>query len=87
MDLQRFPMDTHRCVLQFGSYAYPDIDIVYEWQMRPEECQKIACLERKEDHHCSVCVHKKARRLIQFRLIDWNFKEIKVFNPALGSGV
>ncbi|XP_041127446.1 gamma-aminobutyric acid receptor subunit alpha-5-like [Polyodon spathula] len=31
MQLEDFPMDAHACPLKFGSYAYPDSEVVYIW--------------------------------------------------------
>ena len=52
------------------------------WPLK--ECDKTACIEGSGEHNCSVCLHQSARRLIQFKLANWFFKETKEFNPALG---
>ncbi|XP_039709317.1 gamma-aminobutyric acid receptor subunit alpha-5 [Pteropus medius] len=31
MQLEDFPMDAHACPLKFGSYAYPNSEVVYVW--------------------------------------------------------
>ncbi|XP_006010163.2 gamma-aminobutyric acid receptor subunit alpha-5 [Latimeria chalumnae] len=31
MQLEDFPMDAHACPLKFGSYAYPNSEVVYTW--------------------------------------------------------
>ena len=85
LDLKRFPMDTHICKLQLSSYAYPDNEIEYHWSWPHRVCNKELCLMNTgAQHNCSVCIHASARRLIQFRLIDWTYRHIDVFNPALG---
>lgn len=85
MDLKRFPMDTHICKIQIGSFAYSDHEIEYFWPEKQHECQKDKCFNNvAEGHHCSVCVHGEARRLIQFKLLDWNFKEVKIYNGQMG---
>ncbi|XP_014668062.1 PREDICTED: gamma-aminobutyric acid receptor subunit gamma-4-like [Priapulus caudatus] len=33
MSLAHFPMDTQRCPLGFGSFAYAEEDVLYEWKM------------------------------------------------------
>ena len=84
MDLQKFPMDTHVCKLQIGSFQYPDTEIIYNWEQPHTFCDKQLCLlDTSEAHNCSVCIHASARRLIQFRLIDWSYRHVDVFNPAL----
>ncbi|NWV71238.1 GBRA5 protein, partial [Malurus elegans] len=31
MQLEDFPMDAHACPLKFGSYAYPNSEVIYVW--------------------------------------------------------
>ncbi|EHB08095.1 Gamma-aminobutyric acid receptor subunit alpha-5 [Heterocephalus glaber] len=31
MQLEGFPMDAHACPLKFGSYAYPNSEVIYVW--------------------------------------------------------
>ena len=31
MDLSKFPLDSHTCQLQIGSFGYSGVDVVYRW--------------------------------------------------------
>lgn len=69
MDLQRFPMDTHKCKLEFGSYGYPDHEVEYLWPSDYNSCDKHDCdINPQKQKSCSVCVHHNSPRLIQFKL-------------------
>ncbi|XP_043928097.1 gamma-aminobutyric acid receptor subunit alpha-5 [Protopterus annectens] len=54
MQLEDFPMDAHDCPLKFGSYAYPNSEVVYKWT---NETTK------------SVVVSKDGSRLNQYHLM------------------
>ncbi|XP_078514363.1 gamma-aminobutyric acid receptor subunit alpha-5 [Lissotriton helveticus] len=54
MQLEDFPMDAHACPLKFGSYAYPNSELMYEWT---------------NTTHKSVVVAEDGSRLNQYHLI------------------
>ncbi|XP_018418710.1 PREDICTED: gamma-aminobutyric acid receptor subunit alpha-5 [Nanorana parkeri] len=54
MQLEDFPMDAHACPLKFGSYAYPNSELRYEWTNLTEK---------------SVVVAPDGSRLNQYHLI------------------
>ncbi|XP_039600631.1 gamma-aminobutyric acid receptor subunit alpha-5 isoform X2 [Polypterus senegalus] len=54
MQLEDFPMDAHACPLKFGSYAYPDSEVVYTWTYGTAQ---------------SVVVSEDGSRLNQYHLI------------------
>ncbi|XP_069492700.1 gamma-aminobutyric acid receptor subunit alpha-5 isoform X3 [Ambystoma mexicanum] len=54
MQLEDFPMDAHACPLKFGSYAYPNSELMYEWT---------------NETHKSVVVAEDGSRLNQYHLI------------------
>uniref|UniRef100_A0A8C5LZB4 Gamma-aminobutyric acid type A receptor subunit alpha5 n=1 Tax=Leptobrachium leishanense TaxID=445787 RepID=A0A8C5LZB4_9ANUR len=54
MQLEDFPMDAHACPLKFGSYAYPNSELRYEWT---------------NVTHKSVVVAEDGSRLNQYHLI------------------
>jgi len=35
MDLRKFPLDSHTCNLEIGSFGYTAQDVVYKWQSKP----------------------------------------------------
>ncbi|XP_018105297.1 gamma-aminobutyric acid receptor subunit alpha-5 [Xenopus laevis] len=54
MQLEDFPMDAHACPLKFGSYAYPNSEVRYEWTNITDK---------------SVVVAEDGSRLNQYHLI------------------
>merc|ERR1712106_27134 len=35
MDLRKFPLDSHTCNLEIGSFGYTAQDVIYKWQSKP----------------------------------------------------
>uniref|UniRef100_A0A8D2L9P7 Gamma-aminobutyric acid type A receptor alpha5 subunit n=1 Tax=Varanus komodoensis TaxID=61221 RepID=A0A8D2L9P7_VARKO len=54
MQLEDFPMDAHACPLKFGSYAYPNSEVIYVWTHTPA---------------ASVVVAEDGSRLNQYHLM------------------